>query len=133
MNLMQAIHQRWAAAAELNALLPAARVFTGMSFEPSLPRAAIGKQSDKPTSYASDGSAIDTVAIRFLVFHDNYDDAAEIVHQIKAAFDRSSFALTGDDQVRLMQRTNDFEEQLDDGTWQMTIDFECAVYLASGV
>jgi len=133
MNLVQTIHQRWAAAAALNALLPAARVFTGMSFEPSLPRATIGKQSDTPTSYASDGSAIDTVVIRFLVFHEHYDDAAEIVQQIKVAFDRSSFALAGDDQVQLMQRSNDFEEQLDDGTWQMTIDFQCTVYLASGV
>jgi hypothetical protein len=133
MNLMQAIHQRWAATAALNAALPAARVFTGMSFDPSLPRAAISKQSDKPSSYASDGSAIDSVVVRFLLFHENYDDATELVHQVKLAFDRSSFALAGDDRVQLMQRTNDFEQQLDDGTWQMTIDFECTVYLASGV
>ena len=44
-----------------------------------------------------------------------------------------AFALADADAVQLMQRVNDFEEQLDDGTWQMTIDFECTVYLAAGV
>ncbi len=133
MNLMQAVHQRWAAATALNAVLPATRVFTGMSCDSSLPRASITKQSDKPTSYASDGSAIDAVAVRIVVFHDHYDAATEIIHQVKATFDRSSFALSGGDQVQLMQRVNDFEEQLDDGTWQMTVDFGCTVYLAAGV
>jgi len=133
MNLIEVIHQRWAAATALNVLLPASRLFTGLSPDPSLPRATVNKQSDKPTSYESDGSSIDAVVLRFLVFHDRHAEAAAIVHQIKAAFDRSTFALAGNDVVQLMQRVNDFEEQLADGVWQMTIDFECTVYLAAGV
>jgi hypothetical protein len=132
MNLTQVIHQRWAAATALNAVLPAARVYTGMSADASLPRAAIIKRSDKPTSYASGDSAVDAVVLRFVVYQADYADAAEIIHQIKVAFDRSSFDLSGADRVQNMQRMNDFEEQLDDGTWQMTIDFTCTVYLASG-
>jgi hypothetical protein len=27
-----------------------------------------------------------------------------------------------------MRRTNDAEQQQDDGVWQMTVDFECTVY-----
>jgi len=133
MNLIQTIHQRWKNSATLNALLPDSRVFTGMSVDSSMPRAVINKQSDKPTSYASNGSAIDSVVLRFIIFQENYADAAEIVHQIKVAFDRSSFALDGNDRVQSMQRINDFETQLADGSWQMTIDFLCTVYLASGV
>jgi hypothetical protein len=133
MNLIEVIHQRWAAATALSALLPVSRLCTGLSPDPGTPRATVNKQSDKPTSYESDDSAIDAVVLRFLVFHDRHAEAAAIIHQIKAAFDRSTFALAGSDVVQLMQRVNDFEEQLADGIWQMTIDFECTVYLAAGV
>ena len=132
MNLAQVIHQRWAAAAGLNAILPAARVYTGMSFDSSLPFAVITKESDRPT-YADDGSAVDDVGLRIRVFHERHAAAAEIIHEIKVAMDRTAFDLAGSDKVLNMQRVNDFEQQRDDGTWQMVIDFTCSVYLASGV
>jgi hypothetical protein len=133
MNLIETIHQRWAAAAALNAILPASRLHTGLNPEPSLPRATVNKQSDKPLSYEADGSAVDAVVLRFVVFHQHHAEAAAIVHQIKVAFDRSTFDLAGNDKVQLMQRLNDCEEPMADGTWQMTIDFECTVYLAAGI
>ena len=132
MNLAQVIHQRWAAAVALNALLPAARVYTGASFDPALPLATIAKESDKPDSYQSDGSAIDLVILRIRVFHARHAAAAEIVHEIKMAFDRTAFDLAGGDTVLNMQRVNDYEGQRDDGAWEMVIDFKCAVYLALG-
>ena len=132
MNLVQVIHERWAAATALNALLPVSRVYTGASFDPVLPLAVIAKQSDKPDSYDSDGSAIDVVVLRMRVLHAQYDAAAAIIHETKKAFDRTSFDLAGSDTVQNMQRINDSEQQRSDGAWEMTIDFECTVYLASG-
>jgi hypothetical protein len=132
MKLLPTIHQRWAAATTLSALLPAARVFTGASFDPTLPLGVITKQSDKPDSYHSDGSAIDTVVVRIHVLHAQHDAAANIVAQIKTAFDRTTFDLGGGDCVQNMQRINDSEQQRSDGTWEMIIDFNCAVYLATG-
>jgi hypothetical protein len=133
MNLAQVIHQRWAADTTLNGLLPATRVYTGLSFDPLRPFAVISKESDKPETYHSDGSAIDSVGLRIQVFHDNYDAGAEIAHQIKAAFDRTAFDLAGSDKVLNIQRGNDSENQNDDGVWQFIMDFNCTVYLASGV
>ncbi len=132
MNLMQVIHERWAEAAALNVLLPAACVFTGASYDASLPLAVITKESDKPDSYESDGSAIDVVELRIRVLHARHDVAAEIIHKIKKAFDRTTFNLADSDVVRLMQRMNDYEQQRDDGSWEMIIDFQCTVFLASG-
>lgn len=132
MNLAEVIHQRWAGATALIALLPASRVFTGASFDPAPPLAVMTKQSDKPDSYQSDGSAIDLVVLRMRVLHAQHDAAAEIVHEIKKAFDRTSFDLSGGDTVLNMQRVNDYEQQRDDGVWEMTIDFKCSVYLALG-
>jgi hypothetical protein len=132
MNLVQVIHQRWAAATALNALLPATRLYTGAGYDPVPPLAVVSKQSDKPDSYDVGGSAIDIVVVRMRVLHAQYDAAAAIVHQIKKAFDRTTFALSGSDVVQNMQRTNDFEDQRNDGLWEMTIDFECTVYLAGG-
>lgn len=133
MNLAQVIHQRWAAAEALNSLLPAQRVYTGISVDSTTPYAVITKQSDHPLTRHNDGSVVDTVGIRIQVFHDNYDAAAAIVEQIKAAFDRTYFSLSGSDKVINMQRSNDFERPGDDGVWQMVIDFNCMVYLESGV
>ncbi|MGD0516486.1 MAG: DUF3168 domain-containing protein [Thermoguttaceae bacterium] len=133
MNLAQVIHQRWAADSTLNGLLPATRVYTGLSFDPTRPFAVISKESDKPETYHSDGSAIDAVGLRIQVFHDNYDAGAEIAHQIKKVFDRTAFDLSGSDKVLNIQRGNNSENQTDDGVWQFIMDFICTVYLASGV
>jgi hypothetical protein len=133
MNLAQVIHQRWAANSALNNLLPAARVYTGLSFDPVEPFAVISKEKDRPETYHSDGSAIDVVGLRIQVFHDHYDAGAAILHQIKTAFDRTNFDLAGSDKVLNINRANDSERQTDDGVWQFIIDFDCTVFLASGV
>ena len=133
MNLAQVIHQRWAAAAALDALLPAARVYTGLSVDPTVPFAVISKLSEQPTSYHNDGSAVAAVGLRIEVFHSQYDAAAAIMQQVKAAFDRSDFPLAGSDKVVDMQRLNDFERQTADGVWHCTCDFQCTVHLAAGV
>ena len=133
MNLAQVIHQRWAADEALNGLLPASRVYTGMSVDPTTPYAVITKQSHRPMAYLSDGSTVDQVGVRVQTFHDNYDAGAAIVHQIKVAFHQAEFALSGSDKVINIQRSNDFEHLDRDGVWQFVVDLNCTVYLASGV
>ena len=133
MNLAQVIHQRWADTAALNDLLPASEVTTGMSLDPSLPYAVVSKQSDRPVERFGDGSALDEIGVRVQVFHDNHDSGSAIVHQIKAAFDRTDFDLSGSDKVINMERSNDFELQQSDGVWRFVVDFCCMVQLATGV
>jgi len=133
MNLAQVIHQRWAATEPLNDLLPASRVFTGMSVDPTTPYAVISRQSDRPVAYLNDGSTVDRVGVRVEVFHENHDAGAAVVDQLKAAFHLAQFALSGSDKVIGMQRSNDFEHHNDDGLWQFVVDFNCTVYLTSGV
>lgn len=132
MNLAQVIHQRWAAAAALNDLLPASRVYTGLSVDPATPYAVISKEGQSPGSLCHDGSGVDQVKLRIQVYHENYGEAAAIVEQLKAAFDRTRFDLSGADRVLFMQRTDDFENQNEDGLWRMVVDFRLTVYLASG-
>ena len=133
MNLAQVIHQRWAAAEPLNTLLPVQRVYTGRSIDPSTPYAVVSKQGDRPVARLNDGSAVDVLKLRVQVFHDNYDSGTAVVHQVKATFDRTDFALSGSDKVIDMRRSNDFEQQDEDGVWRFVIDFDCMVHLASGV
>ncbi|MGW8256754.1 MAG: tail completion protein gp17 [Thermoguttaceae bacterium] len=133
MNLAQVIHQRWAEATTLNDLLPASRVYTGLSFDPSRPYALISKENQRPQTYHSDGSAIDAVGLRIRVVHDEYDAGAEIVNQVKIVFDRTAFDLAGSDKVLNIERTNDTERQNNDGVWEFSIDFKCTVFLNVGV
>jgi hypothetical protein len=132
MNLLQVIHQRWAATAALNGLLPAARVFTGISADPALPYAVISKESQRPGEYHNDGSATAAVGLRIQVFHGQHDAGAAVMEQVQAAFDNSDFPLSGSDKVLDMRCLNDAERQNDDGVWQFTCDFQCMVYLATG-
>ncbi|MBN2581412.1 MAG: DUF3168 domain-containing protein [Pirellulales bacterium] len=133
MNLLQVLHQRWSADAALSNLLPASRVFTGLSPDRSLPYAVFSKASQRPLSLLGDGSAVDRVGVRIRLFHDRYDDGAEIAQQVKAAFDRIAFDLADDKKVLNMQRTDESEEQHDDGAWEFTVHFDCTVSLPAGV
>jgi hypothetical protein len=130
MNLLEVIHQRWATATTLNSLLPAARVYTGRSADPSRPFAVIFKQSHRPLAQCNDGTAFAAIGLRIQVFHDDHDAAAAIIDQLKATFDRTRFSLSGSDTVTLVQCSNDWEQQNDDGVWQMTVDCICTVCLA---
>ncbi|MGO8690902.1 MAG: DUF3168 domain-containing protein [Thermoguttaceae bacterium] len=131
MNLAQVIHQRWAATAALDDLLPAARVFTGLSVDTALPYAVISKESEHPGDYYNDGAATAAVGLRIQVFHGQYDAGAAVMLQVKAAFDGSDFPLAGSDKVLDMRRANDSERQSEDGVWQFLCDFQCTVYLAA--
>ena len=132
MNLEEAIHQRWAASEGLAALLPAEGVKTGRSLDDAVPYATLTRRASRTAFRTNAGDALDEVGLRIDVWHDDYDAGRAIVHQIKAAFDRSDFELVGGDRVVQMRRTDDSASQHDDGVWQFTIDFLAQVYLASG-
>ena len=133
MNLEQVVHQRWAACDALNSALAAASVKTGRSFGAALPYATITRLANRTAFRTNAGDALDEVGLRIRVWHDEYDAGRAIVHQIKAAFDRSDFPLAGADRVVQMRRTDDSASQHSDGTWQFTVDFLVQVHLASGV
>ncbi len=131
MNLVQAIHARWAAAAALEAVLPASRLYTGVCPDAALPWATVGKESQRPVACHNDGSAAVAVGVKIEVFCGEHDAGAAVVEQVIAAFDRCDFALAGSDRVVDMRRVNDFEWQSDDGVWQFTCEFQCVVFLAA--
>jgi hypothetical protein len=132
-NLEQVVHQRWAASDALNSLLAAEHVKTGRSFGAALPYATIARRGSRTALRTSAGDALDEVTLRVNVWHDQYDAGRAIVHQVKAAFDRTDFALAGGDRVVQMRRTDDSASQHSDGTWQFTVDFLVQVHLPSGV
>ena len=133
MNLEQVIHQRWAASGELVSLLPAENVKTGRAFADPLPYATITREKSRTVLRTNAGDAVDEVTIRINVWHDNHDAGWAVAEQVKAAFDRSEFALSGDDRVVQMCRSEDAASQDEDGTWLFTITFLVQVYLSSGI
>jgi len=132
-NLEQVIHQHWAAAEALASLLPAENVKTGRSFGDPLPYATIVRRKNRPLLRTNAGDAVDEVTLRISVWHDNYDAGWAVAEQVKAAFDRSAFALSGQDRVVQMCRTEDVASQDEDGTWRFTIKFLVQVHLSLGV
>lgn len=133
MNLESAIHQRWAASDALASLLPAESVKTGRSFGDPLPYATIARERSRTAFRTNAGDAMDEVTLRIDVWHDDYDAGRAIAEQVKAAFDRSDFALSGGDRVVQMRRSGDSASQHEDGVWQFSVEFLVQVYLPSGI
>lgn len=132
MNLEQVIHQRWAASESLCSLLPAGSVKTGRSLAGSVPYVSVARLGNRTAFRANSGEALDEVTVRINVWHDDYDAGRAILEQVKAAFDRSDFALSGGDRVVQMRRTKDSASQHDDGTWQFSVEFLVQIHLPSG-
>jgi len=132
-TLEQAIHERWAESDVLAALVPADRVTTGRTSAGAMPFAVIARLESRTLRRTNGADAIDRVALRIAVGHDDYDEGLEIIRRVKAAFDRTAFLLGDGDRVLDMRRIRDLVAQRDDGSWRFVTDFTVQVYLASGM
>lgn len=132
MNLAQAIHQQWAAAADLDDLLPASRFYTGLAIDGAMPYATLSLATKRPASRCHDGSAIAAPVATIRIVGPSYDAVAAIAEQLKRAFDGADFALSGSDRVIDVRRCGESQTQDGDGVWQFVIEFDCTVYLESG-
>jgi len=133
MNIEQLLHERWKADATLNGLLASSKVSTGTYFasEPEFPYATITRPSDVPGFYDSEDSRVDNVLIRITIYHGQgyYDEALAICEAMRAAFDRTSFDLSGSNKVLNMQQRSFAALDDDDGDWYLVTDFLCRVYV----
>lgn len=132
MNLEETIHQRWEASQPLEALLPAARLKTGLSPGDAMPYATLLRRRNRTTMRTNAGDAVDEAAVQIDVWCDNFDAGLAIVEQIKTTFDRSSFDLSGGARVVQMRRTRDASRQDADGAWRFTVEFLVHVHLPLG-
>ena len=133
MNLEQAIHQRWADTPALEALLPAARLKTGRSRGDPMPYATLTRQRNRTALRSNAGDAVDETALQIDVWCEEFDAGHAIAEQVKAAFDRAAFDLSGGDRVVQMRRTGDAASQDPDGVWRFALQFLVQVHLPSGV
>jgi hypothetical protein len=135
MNLGAYLHSRWRASPSLNDLLPVEKVMTGLYFaaDPGSSYATITLPGGAVEGYANDGSSVDSVKVRFQVHDADYDRGGAIVEALLATFDRSDFALSGNDRVLSMQKCGSPQETQDarTGQWDWIVDFQCRVYLAA--
>jgi len=132
-TLEQAIHARWAASPNLEALLPAERVRTGAFHGEGRPYATLERKTSRTVFRTNAGDALDEVPLAVHVWHTSYDATRAIAQQVKAAFDRSDFSLDGGDRVVEVHRTAESARQHENNVWQFTIEFCASVYLASGI
>jgi hypothetical protein len=122
MNLEQMIHERWAADAALAALLPVERLTTGRAIGATLPYATLIPIRRRTRLRTNAASAIEEVTLRIDVWHDDYQAGRAIRDQVKASFDRRSFALADGSAVVHMRWPGDTVRQHEDGVWLFSID-----------
>ncbi len=127
MTLEQAFHQRWAASAELNGLLPADRFFTGRSFGTPLPHAILARRSTRAIG-RSNGGAIEETTLPIHLWHRDYDAGRTIACQIEAVFDRCRLEATDEELVTSVRRGRRTDRQHEDGLWQFTLRFIVQVF-----
>ncbi len=122
----------------MNGLLDSSKFVTGVYFatDPEFPYATLTRPGDNTEGYDNSDAAEELVVVRITVYHhrDNYDEGLAIADAVKAAFDRSAFALSGTDRVLNMQRSGYAETQDDEeDNWFFVIDFTVRIYLTAGV
>jgi len=132
MKLEQAIHARWAASAALCALLPAERFATGLAHAAEVPYATLARRPGRTLFRTNAGDALDEIPLEIHVWHDEFDAAQAIAHEVKAAFDRGAFTLGDGGHVLRMLRAGESVVEHADGLWQWTIAFSLHVHLPSG-
>ena len=132
MNLERGLHTRWAADVTLIALLPAARVTTGVTANAAPPYCVLSKTNGRPRARFNDGTAVDDVEVRFTVLHEDHAAGLAIANQVRRSFDRCRFDLADSNRVIWMQRTGESDFQDEDGIWNFVLTFRCLVGLAVG-
>ena len=132
MSLEQAIHQRWAAAPELAALLPAARVSTGTTMrDTARPYGILQRVGTAKQLHTSSGTQLEDVRVQLVVWTDDLDSGKQILGAVDAAFHRSSFA-TPTGMVRHMRRIDLTEQVQPDMCWKLAADFLALVEINAG-
>lgn len=123
MSIEQAIHERWQGDAALVALLPAARLVTGIAHDaPQLPYAVLAQTESKPAVRTSSGTVITRTALRLSIWAADLDAGKLIAHEADRVLDRTSFALASGSVLNL-QRVHSIEQAQADGAWLLALDY----------
>ena len=123
MSIEQAIHELWQADAELTALLPAARLITGIAHNaPPFPYAVLAQTESKPVVRTSSGTVITRTALRLSIWATDLDTGKQIAGEADRVLDRTSFALASGTVLNL-QRVHSIEQAQADGAWLVALDY----------
>lgn len=99
MKLAEAIHAHWAGAAELTALLPAARFFTGAPPAAELPWASLTGWRGEVVERFHDGSSVERVEATLEIHSAQFHHACATAQSARRRFDRAALALEGSDRA----------------------------------
>ncbi|NMC21791.1 MAG: hypothetical protein GYA33_15380 [Thermogutta sp.] len=91
MSFEQSLQDRWAADAELAALIAPDRVFTGHPAETAPPRAVIAVLAARPLWLASGGVRWEERRVRITVEDEDYGRAAAVGDRMTAVFHRAAW------------------------------------------
>lgn len=136
MSIERALHERWRSDATLCALLPGARLFTGIApSDPPPPYATLTRLDTRPVLRTSSGTSLDEARIELSLWAAELETLQQIAAAIERRFERSSFA-TSEGDVLLMHRANRQEHREPSGLWRATLTYlilhETPLALAGG-
>jgi hypothetical protein len=123
MSIEQAIHERWATAAELVALLPAAHLITGTVHNSlAMPYAVLTQTESQRVRRTSSGTVISRTALRLSIWAGNLDSGKAIADLADQLLDRTSFDLA-EGRVLNLERVHGVEQSQVDGAWLLALDY----------
>ena len=123
MSLEKAIHERWGTDFLLSAALPVERLSTGAARgDTTLPYAILTRRESRVLGRTSSGTETTRSFVRLSVWSADLDQAKNIAQLINHRFDRVEFPLVAG-RVLNMQREQNAQEQADDGSWRLDLDY----------
>jgi len=130
--MLTSLHARWAADSGLSALLPAARLFTGLAAgSPAAPYAVLHRRRTVPETQTSAGVTIARSRIEVELWGDDLDVLEEIAGEVQRVFDGSSFPLAVGN-VLAMRSADRSQSVADDATWRLTLQYDVLTQQPTG-
>jgi hypothetical protein len=124
MSLERALHERWQTMRPLDDLVPAQRVATGLALAAgAMPYVTLSRLGDEQTTRTSSKTRFTRTRVRWTVWHDALDLAAEIATAIERAYGGLEVAWVGG-RVLDMRLASRGQVPQDDGTRATTLDYD---------
>ncbi len=124
LGLEQAIQERWAASTALTALVPAARVFTGVAVDgPALPYVVWQRVVTATVSRTSSGRQIDRSRFRCEVRAEQLISSKQIAQAVADEYNRAAFTLSSGSCLT-MQHVLHEETLSPQGWWLVVTEYD---------
>jgi hypothetical protein len=130
MSLEAALHERWSQSSALEALLPAARLTSGLAADDVPLPYAVLQRGPIHARWHTSTRTVEEIELELHVYAERLETLGQLATALREAFDRRALASDEGDVLRMRVHQR-HETQHDDGIWHLDMRFRVLLALAA--